>query len=163
VYEYEGAIVRRGISSLFICLLMVLGFGTRPAQGATDCKVVALGPDDAVIKAPGNHKIIFENDDVRVLAVSIPPHTKEPMHTHMWPSVMYIDAPTVTNYQQDGKPPGPMHIPKPRLPGQYPIPRWMPPEPTLHATENFSDTEWHAIRIELKHAGCRTTVMPAGF
>ncbi len=35
---------------------------------------------DAVTAAPQNHKILFENDEVRVLEVSIPPHSQEPLH-----------------------------------------------------------------------------------
>ena len=45
---------------------------------------------DAVKAAPGNHKVIFENEHVRVLEVIIPPHSKEPVHTHCWPSTLYI-------------------------------------------------------------------------
>lgn len=45
---------------------------------------------DAVKAAPENHKVIFENEHVRVLEVTIAPHTKEPIHAHCWPSTLYI-------------------------------------------------------------------------
>ena len=37
---------------------------------------------DAVKAAPENHKVIFENEHVRVLEVTIAPHSKEPIHVH---------------------------------------------------------------------------------
>jgi hypothetical protein len=45
---------------------------------------------DAVKAAPETHKVIFENEHVRVLEVTIAPHSKEPIHTHCWPSTLYI-------------------------------------------------------------------------
>lgn len=42
---------------------------------------------DAVQAAPNSHKVIFENEFVRVLEVTVPPAgTTEPMHHHRWPS-----------------------------------------------------------------------------
>ena len=43
---------------------------------------------DAVQAAPGSHKVIFENEFIRVLQVTLPPagHA-EPMHFHRWPSL----------------------------------------------------------------------------
>jgi hypothetical protein len=42
---------------------------------------------DAVQAAPNSHKVIFENEFVRVLEVTVPPPgTMEPMHHHRWPS-----------------------------------------------------------------------------
>jgi quercetin dioxygenase-like cupin family protein len=45
---------------------------------------------DGVKAAPETHKVIFENEHVRVLQVTIAPHSKEPVHTHCWPSTLYI-------------------------------------------------------------------------
>jgi hypothetical protein len=45
---------------------------------------------DGVKAAPETHKVVFENEHVRVLEVIIPPHSKEPVHTHCWPSTLYI-------------------------------------------------------------------------
>ena len=44
---------------------------------------------DAVKAAPNSHKIIFENDKIRILEVILEPHGFEPMHTHSYPSVMF--------------------------------------------------------------------------
>ncbi|HEY2838641.1 MAG TPA: hypothetical protein VGJ26_05815, partial [Pirellulales bacterium] len=46
---------------------------------------------DAVVAAPGNHKVLFENDQLRVLEVTLEPETEEPTHHHRWPSVFVLD------------------------------------------------------------------------
>lgn len=46
---------------------------------------------DAVIAAPGNHKVLFENDRLRVLEVILKPDEEEPTHHHRWPSVFVFD------------------------------------------------------------------------
>jgi hypothetical protein len=44
---------------------------------------------DAVRAAPHNHKILFENDKIRILEVILEPHEYEKLHTHSHPSVMF--------------------------------------------------------------------------
>lgn len=44
---------------------------------------------DALVAAPRHHKLLFENDEVKVLEVSIPPGVREPLHAHRYPSVLY--------------------------------------------------------------------------
>ena len=44
---------------------------------------------DGVAIAPGNHHVIFENDEVRVLEITIPAGTTTPQHTHGAPTVLY--------------------------------------------------------------------------
>jgi len=46
---------------------------------------------DAVIAAPANHKVLFENDRLRVLEVILEPDEEEPVHHHRWPSVFVFD------------------------------------------------------------------------
>jgi hypothetical protein len=46
---------------------------------------------DAVIAAPANHKVLFENDRLRVLEVILEPDEEEPTHHHRWPSVFVFD------------------------------------------------------------------------
>lgn len=46
---------------------------------------------DALIAAPSNHHVIFENDQVRVLSVTVGPGETEPPHYHPFPSVFHID------------------------------------------------------------------------
>jgi hypothetical protein len=45
---------------------------------------------DAVIAAPKNHKILLENDKVRVLEVTVLPGEIENIHHHKWASVMHL-------------------------------------------------------------------------
>lgn len=46
---------------------------------------------DAVIAAPENHKVLFENDNLRVLEVTLHSGEEEPVHHHRWPSVFVFD------------------------------------------------------------------------
>ncbi len=45
---------------------------------------------DGVAVAPNNHKVIFENDEVRVLETTIAAGEVTPLHTHLAPTVMYV-------------------------------------------------------------------------
>jgi len=45
--------------------------------------------NEALVAAPRHHKLLFENDEVRVLEVTVPPGVKEPLHAHRYPSVLY--------------------------------------------------------------------------
>ncbi len=47
---------------------------------------------DALIAAPGNHTLLFENDSVRVLDTHIEPGDTTPIHTHRWPGVFYVQS-----------------------------------------------------------------------
>ena len=42
---------------------------------------------DAVIAAPKHHRLVFENERVRVLDTRIPVGDTVPVHTHRWPAV----------------------------------------------------------------------------
>ncbi len=48
---------------------------------------------DAVVAAPESHRVLLENEDVRVLEVTIPAGHREPEHTHRAHSVMIVDGP----------------------------------------------------------------------
>jgi hypothetical protein len=61
------------------------------AQVPGVCKVIATDANDGVLVAPENHKVLYEDADVRVLDVTVLPHTREVMHTHTRPAIMYID------------------------------------------------------------------------
>ncbi|WP_292418592.1 hypothetical protein [Mesorhizobium sp.] len=47
---------------------------------------------DAVAAAPANHKVLFENDNLRVLEVTLQAEEEEPVHHHRWPSVFVFDS-----------------------------------------------------------------------
>jgi hypothetical protein len=44
---------------------------------------------DAVIAAPQHHRLVFENERVRILDTRIPVGDIVPVHTHRWPAVYY--------------------------------------------------------------------------
>jgi len=50
---------------------------------------------DALKAAPDNHKVVYEDDNVRVLAVILDGKKSEPIHTHKWKSIMWISKPIV--------------------------------------------------------------------
>ena len=77
--------VRISWLALGLCILLLVRLPLRAAEGST-------GPSsyDAVAAAPDNHRVVFENEKVRVLEVTIKPGEKEPFHEHPLFSVMSI-------------------------------------------------------------------------
>ncbi len=99
---------------------------------------------DAVAAAPENHEIIFENERVRVLRVTIQPGEREKEHTHKWESVFTITRfPKITYYNEKGEA---CVTGEDRREG---VPFWLGRE-GLHAVENHGDEPLEAIRVELK-------------
>jgi hypothetical protein len=45
---------------------------------------------DGVIAAPDHHRVLFENDVVRVLETTIRPGDRTPVHNHLAPTASYI-------------------------------------------------------------------------
>ena len=45
----------------------------------------------AVTAAPKHHKVLFENERLRVLELTLEPNDEEPIHHHRWPSVFVFD------------------------------------------------------------------------
>jgi hypothetical protein len=45
---------------------------------------------DARIAAPDHHELLLETEQVRVLDTRIGPGEQTPVHTHRWPSVLYV-------------------------------------------------------------------------
>lgn len=105
---------------------------------------------DAVIAAPENHKVLLENDHVRVLEVTLRPGEVEPLHSHRWPSVLHIqqaghflDRDAEGNVIFDSREAPPLELP---------LTMWKGPE-APHSPVNLSeDTEIRLIRVELKQA-----------
>lgn len=104
---------------------------------------------DAVVSAPGNHRILLENDKVRVLEVTVLPKEIEPVHHHRWNSVLYImeaghfiDRDGEGNVIMDSR-----KIPEPLV---FPLTMYKKPE-APHSVENLSDTKTiRLIRVEMK-------------
>jgi hypothetical protein len=101
---------------------------------------------DALAAAPQNHKLLFENDEVRVLEVTVPPGVREPLHAHRYPSVLYyISAAHMKEYS-----PGIPSIDHSRKEDGAVV--FLPIGPP-HQMENMETTKpLRAIRVELKNA-----------
>ncbi len=109
---------------------------------------------DAVVAAPKNHKVIFENESLRVLEVTLEPDEEEPIHHHRWHSVFVFDEVQgpVHDFGPDGKP-----LPPNRDVVQA-IQKWdgkgclvvhMAPQPPGRVL-NASGKRIHGVRIEMK-------------
>lgn len=111
----------------------------------------ALSSWDAVTAAPDGHRVLLENESVRVLRVSIPPGGLEPIHEHSWPSVMYFEQPQPITYLVyelvNGQPVERERIEAPALPAGHA--EYIGPE-GLHAVENRGSEPFVALRVELK-------------
>jgi len=58
---------------------------------------------DALVAAPANHRLLLEDEAVRVLEVSVEPGERENLHHHRWPSIMVVLArPNYRNFDADG-------------------------------------------------------------
>ncbi len=70
----------------------------RPQDRQRQHPIIHLMPDlrdwpthlDAVIAAPEHHVLLFENELVRVLDISIAPGHTVALHTHCWPGTLYL-------------------------------------------------------------------------
>ncbi|WP_299745768.1 hypothetical protein [Devosia sp.] len=109
---------------------------------------------DAVTAAPGNHRVLFENNRLRVLEVILEPGEEEPVHHHRWPSVFVFDQ--IKGPIHDMAPDG-TQLP-PNRDVMVALKAWdgrgclvvhMEPQPAGRVL-NESDLQLHGIRIEMK-------------
>jgi hypothetical protein len=109
---------------------------------------------DAVVAAPKHHKVIFENERLRVLEVTLDSNDEEPIHHHRWPSVFVFDQ--VQGPIHDFAPDG-TKLP-PNRDVMQAIQSWngqgclvvnMAPQP-LGRVFNASGKTVHGIRVEMK-------------
>jgi hypothetical protein len=106
---------------------------------------------DALIAAPKHHRLVLENDRVRVLDTCVRPGETVPLHTHRWPAVLQLvswsdfvrrDAEGRVLLDTRGKPP----------PASLPLTIWSEPLPP-HTLENVGTADLHACSVELKPVG----------
>jgi quercetin dioxygenase-like cupin family protein len=103
---------------------------------------------DAVSAAAGHHRVLLENDRVRVLDAVVKPGETVPVHTHKWPSAVYIiSSDDFIRFDANGNVVADsrtMNISS--EPGSV---IWLPPlEP--HSVRNVGEKENRAIVFELK-------------
>jgi len=102
----------------------------------------------SAIAAPGNHKILFENENLRVISVTIFAGTTEPYHDHPYTSLLVLDTKAhVVDHDAPGKP---VVVPEARKVAQIPFAYITPPQ-AMHAVQELDGkTDAHLIRIEFK-------------
>ena len=49
---------------------------------------------DGVLAAPKHHKVVFENERIRLVEFNVAPGDTAPLHTHRWASVNYLIEPS---------------------------------------------------------------------
>lgn len=103
---------------------------------------------DGVLAAPENHKVLYEDEAIRVISVSIAPGAIEKPHHHRLPAVFVVDRlVSVRDFNGATGEEIPLPIPKD---APLPITAKFLPQP-LHYVENLDTRPFHATRIEFKH------------
>ena len=103
---------------------------------------------DALIAAPQHHKLLFENEFVRVLDTHIAPGETTNIHTHQWPASLYILSwSDFIRYDADGK-----VVVDSRTLASVPEPGavlWSGPL-AAHTLQNVGENNLHVISAEIK-------------
>jgi hypothetical protein len=108
---------------------------------------------DALIAAPRHHKLVLDNERVRVLDTHIPAGDIVPVHTHRWPAVYY----TISGghfVRRDGK--GNVLLDTRLLSNQTAANPTGEPARFIeslppHSVENVGETEIHLVSVEMKY------------
>jgi quercetin dioxygenase-like cupin family protein len=93
-----------------------------------------------VLSAPKGHKVLLENEHVRVLEVRIKPHESSGLHSHPHCVVYQISDATVKMSTSDGK--------SRVVNGKQGDIVWS--EGGVHEVENIGETDDYGIIVELK-------------
>ena len=103
---------------------------------------------DALIAAPEHHKLLMENDFVRVIDTLIPPGEVTKIHTHKWPASLYVIS--WSNFIRYDA--GENVIVDTRNLSQTPLPSSAIWTEALkpHALENIGENNIHIISVEIK-------------
>lgn len=96
--------------------------------------------DDAVTIAPHLHEVIFENDKMRVLKVTVKPGDKADMHWHP-ENINYILRPGKLRFTKPDGSTADIELTEGQVTSS--------PE-SLHAVENIGETEVQTVQVELK-------------
>ena len=107
---------------------------------AGGCGQIKTDSTDAVAAAPAHHKVILENEAVRVLEATVPLHSKEPPHTHFWPSVFFEQTSPVNE------------------PWKTVNIRWSQGGPSKGF--DSSDRDRHNLLVEIKDVDCQPAAAP---
>lgn len=134
-------------SNILFATTLLLAVVVAPAA----CAGVPETNYEAVAAAPDSHEVLLENEEVRVLRVTIAPGMSEPVHEHSWPSVMYFEQPQPIVYvayeEVDGELVETNRVEAPAMPAGLAV--WGEPE-GLHSVENRGAEPFVALRVEFK-------------
>ena len=103
---------------------------------------------DALKAAPQHHKLLFENESVRVVDACIPPGDITQIHTHKWPSSVYILSwSDFIRYDKEGN----ILLDSRNLAVSPASATALWSEPLIpHALKNIGATDLHVISVEIK-------------
>ena len=139
------------IPSLVFCLcLLFFGAGVFAQKNSSEWP-------DAVKAAPKNHRVLYEDDDFRILLVTVNPGEKENFHGHRWNSILIAyQAGKFIDHIQGGPD---LKAPAPSPNEPFPMVMMKGPE-APHSVENVDSVTDRLIRVEFKKAPF-TNVPPA--
>lgn len=103
---------------------------------------------DGAVAAPDHHKVLFENDEVRVLETTIRAGDITPLHTHLAPTVLYVVSGShFIRRAEDGS-----TLLDTRATVGFVVPKvsFSPPTPR-HTLENIGEDDLVVIGVELKY------------
>jgi predicted metal-dependent enzyme (double-stranded beta helix superfamily) len=103
---------------------------------------------DAMTAAPDHHKILLENEHVRVLDTRVGPGERTPVHTHRWPGIIYVlNWSDFKRYDSSGQ----LVLDSRTLASKPEIGEalWLPAV-EAHFVENTGSQELRVIAVELK-------------
>ena len=105
---------------------------------------------DALAAASEHHRLLFEDDRLRVIDTRIPPGERTAVHTHRYPSILYVVSTSdFLRYDADGVVIGDSRkMPPQVVPSAFRFPP-MPP----HSVENIGSTLVHLVNVEFKVEG----------
>ena len=150
----------------FITLAILAGLAVSNARAADELPVSSDGSDpttwdpkaDGPIAAAANHHVIFENENVRIMSVTVVPGASESYHSHAKCAVLVFDSPAkVTDNDKNGVAPPPVlwgtiSWTGKTVPKEIPF-IWLQPPEALHSVTNNDTHNVHLTRIEMKK-GC---------
>ena len=123
------------LGTLVLGLVAALLLAQKPAAKSGD------GRPDPLVVAGDTHKLVFQNQFVRVIETKLPVGSHEPRHYHPHGVTVYL-ADFEVRITEDGKAP----VTRARKGGTA---VWS--EATVHEVHNAGKTAGHVFRVELKY------------
>ena len=116
---------------------------TRPAAPA---ELAAL---DGVEAAPDHHRLVYEDERVRIVELRVAAGERVPVHTHRYATINYVVAHSdFVSYDAEGRRKFDSRTDPTEI-REGAVFR-LPPFPPLHAVENVGEREIRGLSVELK-------------